>query len=215
MKKLNINGIALAIGLAFSVGAMAQGMTQDQYKSGKSVIAAEYKIAKGACASLSGNANDICKAQASGKAKVDAAELSAKYLPSENANYKLRVARAEADYLVAKQRCDDSAGNTKDVCIKEAKAAAVAAKADAKAQKTSAAAHLSADEKTVKAQIDAADEFTKTQSKAKQQSADARDDAAVDKRAANYTVAKEKCNALAGDAKGNCLKDASARFGKS
>lgn len=215
MKKLNINVLALAIGLAFSAGVMAQAMTQEQYKSGKKVIAAGYKIATSACASLSGNAKDICKAEAGGKAKVDAAQLSANYLPSANASYKLRFARAEADYLVAKQQCDDKAGNLKDVCIKEAKAAAIAAKADAKAQKAIVGAHLSADQKSVKAQIIAADEFSAAQSKASRQSAAARNDAASAKRAANYAVAKEKCDALAGDAKGSCIKDATARFGKS
>ena len=35
---------------------------------------------------------------------------------------------------MAKERCDDKAGNVKDVCVKEARAAAVAAKADAKAK---------------------------------------------------------------------------------
>jgi hypothetical protein len=42
------------------------------------------------------------------------------------------VAKAEADYRVAKERCDDQAGNVKDVCLEEAKAAEAAAKADAK-----------------------------------------------------------------------------------
>ena len=41
----------------------------------------------------------------------------------------------EADYKVAMEKCDDKAGNLKDVCIKEAKAAMKSAKADAKANK--------------------------------------------------------------------------------
>ena len=44
---------------------------------------------------------------------------------------------------------------------------------------------------------------------------DARKDAASDKRDANYAVAKEKCDALAGDAKNTCMSDAKARYGKS
>ena len=35
------------------------------------------------------------------------------------------------------------------------------------------------------------------------------------KRDAEYAVAKEKCDAFAGDAKTNCLNEANARFGKS
>ena len=53
--KFNINAIAMAIGLAFSAGAMAQTMSKDHIKSGKDGIAAEYKSAKAACGSLSGN----------------------------------------------------------------------------------------------------------------------------------------------------------------
>jgi hypothetical protein len=132
--KFNINAIAIAIGLAFSVGAIAQTMSKDEYKSAKDGIATEYKSAKAACGSLSGNAKDICLAEAGGNEKVAKAELEAKYKPSVDASYKVRVARADADYAVAREKCDDLAGNVKDVCVKEAKAAAVAAKADAKAQ---------------------------------------------------------------------------------
>jgi hypothetical protein len=42
------------------------------------------------------------------------------------------VAKAESAYAVAKEKCDDLAGNTKDVCVKEAKAVEVKALADAK-----------------------------------------------------------------------------------
>lgn len=215
MKNLHINVVAMAISLACSAGAMAQAMTSADYKAARNVIATQYKADKGACASLSGNAKDICKAQAQGKEKINAAELSTRYHPSEDANYKLGVARAEADYSVAKEQCDDLAGNVKDVCVKQAKAAAISAKADAKAHKKIAAAHQSADEQSVKAQIDAADKGSEAQAKAREESLDARNDAAVARHAAEYKVAKEKCDALAGDAKGSCLKDAAARFGKS
>ena len=42
------------------------------------------------------------------------------------------VAKAESTYAVAKEKCDDKAGNDKDVCLKEAKAVEVKALADAK-----------------------------------------------------------------------------------
>jgi hypothetical protein len=45
--------------------------------------------------------------------------------------------------------------------------------------------------------------------------ADARKDAASDKRDADCAVAKEKCDAFASDAKSNCRKAAKVRFGKS
>ena len=134
MNKLNINAIALAVTLAFSAGAMAEGMSKVDYKAGKDKIAAMYKTDKAACSSLSGNASDICKAEAKGKEKVAAAELEASYQPTSKHRYQARVAKADADYDVAKEKCDDLSGNTKDVCVKEAKAAQTAAIADAKTQ---------------------------------------------------------------------------------
>ena len=53
-------------------------------------------------------------AKAGGREKVAKAELEARDKPSENASYKLRVARADADYSVAKEACDDKAGNVKE-----------------------------------------------------------------------------------------------------
>jgi len=193
MNTLNIKTIAIALTLAFSAGAMAQGMSKADYQAGKDRISADYKSARGACTSFSGNAKDICVADAEGKKNVAKAELEVSYKPSAKTKYDARVARAEADYAVAKEKCDDLAGNPKDVCVKEAKAAQVAAKADAKAWMKTAEANSTASEK----------------------GADARKDARADKADADYAVAKEKCDSLAGGAKDQCLNDAKARFGKS
>lgn len=192
VNKFNINMIALAVGLAFSAGAMAEGISKDDYTAGKDRIAAEYKAAKSGCASLSGNANDICIAEAKGREKIGIAELEASYKPSLETRYQARIARGEADYAVARERCNELAGNAKDVCVKEAKAAETAAKADAKAQMKISDANATANEK----------------------SAGARKDAAADKLDAQYGVAKEKCDTYAGSAKDQCLEQAKARFGK-
>ena len=193
MNTLKINMIALAVSLAFSTGAMAQGMSKNDYKAGKDRITAGYTVAKAGCALLSGNPNDICMAGAKGNEKVAMAELEAGYKPTTENRYEARVARAEADYDTAKEKCDDMAGNLKDVCLKEAKSAETAAKADAKAQMKTSEANATAIEK----------------------SADANKDAAADKRDAEYKVAKEKCDTYAGNAKDVCVNEAKARFGKS
>ena len=44
--------------------------------------------------------------------------------------------------------------------------------------------------------------------------ADARRQAASDKRDADYKVAAEKCDALSGSAKNTCISDAKMRYGK-
>jgi osmotically-inducible protein OsmY len=131
VNKLKINAIAIAAGLAFSAGATAQSMSKAEYKSGKDGIAAEYKSARAACASMSGSARDgnrgtiqrqICEAEANGKKKVAKAELEARYAPSDKNRDAVRVAKAKAGYSVAKEKCEQ-AGNVKQVCMKEAKAA--------------------------------------------------------------------------------------------
>lgn len=192
MNTLNIHAIALAVSLTFSAGAMAQNVSKDNYLSVKDKIAADYKLAKASCDSLSGNPNDICMAGAKGNEKVALAELEAGYKSTPENRYQARVVRADAEYELAKERCDDRAGNTKDVCMKEAKSAETAAKADAKAQMKTADANATANEK----------------------SADARKDAAEDKLGAQYKVAKEKCDTYAGNAKVVCVNEAKVKFGQ-
>lgn len=203
MKKFNLSAVVIAASLLFSASAMAQGISKDEFKSGKTKISADYKAAKAACSSLSGNAKDICIVDAKGKEKVSKAELDERYQPSVKTQYEVRVAKAEATYALEKEKCDDLAGNPKDVCVKEAKAAEVAAKADAKTQMKTTDANATAKEKTGEARA-----------KAATQAADARSDAATDKLDARYQVEKEKCDALAGAAKDTCMAQAKARFNK-
>ena len=162
--------------------AHAATMSKPDYDSGKTRISAAYKADKAACAALANNAKDICMEEAKGREKVAKAELEYGYSAKAKDQNKLMLARADANYNVAKEKCDDLSGNAKDVCVKEAKAVHIKAKADAKLGSTIA---------------------------------EARTDAASDKKDADYKVAAEKCDALAGDAKGSCIAAAKARFGKS
>jgi len=81
---------------------------------------------------MKGNAKDVCKAQAKGDKDVAEANAEANYKGTEKAWWKARKAKADADYSVAKEKCDDLKGNDKDICQKDAKAAHVKAVADAK-----------------------------------------------------------------------------------
>lgn len=204
MTKFKMKAVAMVLGFAFSAVAGAQGISRDEYSAGKERTSSEYKKAKAACDYLAHNAKDICVAEAAGWEKVARADLEASYRPSVKATYAARVARAEADYSVARQRCDDKSGNVKDVCITEAKAAATVAKADAKAQMTTRKANDTAAEKTADARADASATAN-----------EARRDAATDKRDAEYQVEKEKCDTYSGSAKDSCQSQAKARFGKS
>ncbi|MDO9312954.1 MAG: hypothetical protein Q7T97_00220 [Burkholderiaceae bacterium] len=173
--------LVIASLLALPLLAQANPMAQADYKATKSRISADHKADKIACGSLAGNAKDICHEEADGKEKVALAELEYSYTGKPADHTKLMEAKAEAAYGVAKEKCDDLAGNPKDVCVKEAKAIETKALADAKMNK-----------KIGEAQTDASQ-------------------AKID---ADYKVAAEKCDALAGDAKAGCVSAAKARFGK-
>ncbi len=132
MKTFNIKLIALALGFAFSAGAMAASMTKAEYKASKDTISADYKTGKAACDSLTANAKDICRAEAKGKERVASAQLEDKYKPTPKAQYKALLAKSSADYAVSKEKCDDLSGDFKKTCIKDAKLVRTTAIADAK-----------------------------------------------------------------------------------
>lgn len=205
MKRSTTTALAAAIALAFATAALAgPTMSKPEHSAAKGSITAGYKSDKAGCGPLAGNGKDICMAEARGREKVALAQLQASYEPSDRARYDVRIAKADATHSVAKERCDDRAGNAKDVCRKEAASAHTAATVDAKAQMKTADARGTAAIKSEKADV-----------KADKQVAEVRKDAAEDKRDAEYAVAKEKCDALAGDPKDLCVKDAKARYGRS
>ena len=173
--------------------APAAPITKDTYDTAVKNAEMQAKIDKDACSSRSGNAKDICLAEANGKEKVAKADAEAAYKSTPKAREDARVTRAEATHNVAKEKCDELAGNPKDVCVKEADAALVKAKADAKVDRVAADARQDAATKQ----------------------ADANKEASADKRNAEYKVAIEKCDALAGPAKDTCVSNAKVQYGKS
>jgi hypothetical protein len=182
MKLLSTPRVALlAAAMSFGMAVQAQSMSSEERSAAQDRINAEYKADRAACDRMSGNAKDICVEQAKGKEKVADAELQYRRSGKAEDATKVALAKADAAYEVAKERCDDLSGNQKDVCMKEAKAAETRAKTDAKAA---------------------------------EKSAEARQDATQDKRDAEYKVAMERCDSLAGAAKDDCQKAAKARFGR-
>jgi hypothetical protein len=172
--------LAVAIGaFAFAAGAQAAG-DKDAYNQAKASAKATYEAAKTKCDALKDNAKDICIAEAKAARTRTEVDAEAVYKGTPKAREHAINEIAEADYKVAKERCDDKAGNEKDVCVKVAKATLTKAKADAKAARVST---------------------------------DAKVDASKEKREADYKVAAEKCDAMSGDAKSACVKQAKAKYG--
>jgi hypothetical protein len=131
--------------------AQATTLSRSDYSAGKSRASADYKADKAACASMSGNAKDICVEEAKGKEKVARAELAFSYTGKPKDESKVLTARADAAYNVAKERCDDRSGNDKDVCVKEAKSVKAKTMADVKLGKKIDSASATADDSKRKA----------------------------------------------------------------
>ena len=164
-----------------SQAAYATNIGKPEYVANKARIGDVYKADKTACKSLTANAKDICFEEAKAKDKLALAELEYSYTGKRKDRDNIVSVKADGTYAVSKERCDDKAGNDKDVCVKEAKAVKAKVLADLKLSQRVGAAR-----------------------------ADARDD----KRDADYKVAIEKCDALAGDAKSSCVMQAKAMAGK-
>lgn len=163
-------------------GSFAATMTSAEVSAAKSRISADFKAGKAACAASTGNAKDICVEQAKAKEKIALAELEYTNSGSVKDAGKLAVTKADTTYAVAKEMCDDQAGDAKTLCRTEAKTAHTKAIADTKLVR---------------------------------KVGEARTDAAQQKRDADYKVAAEKCESLAGDLKTACINDAKLRAGKS
>lgn len=187
--KYKIAALTLALSPLFAGHALA--MTKAEYKAVEDRIEVDYKANKQRCATLAGNTKDICQAEAKGIEKVSKAQLEAQFKPTPSAEFAVREARADAQYDIAKEKCDDLSGNTKDVCEKDAKAAHVRALADAKVAKT--------DAETADVRVE--------------KLAAAQKSAVGDKLSADYGAAKERCDALSGAGKDACIADAKVRFG--
>jgi len=190
---LGVAGCATQRDAPMAAAKPAAPISKDAYAVAVKNAEMQYKMEKDACASRSGNAKDICLAEANGKEKVAKADAEAAYKNTPKVREDARVTRAEATYGVAKEKCDNLSGNPKDVCVKEADAALIKAKAEAKVDRVA----------------------TDTRHDAEAKQADARNEANKDKRDAEYKVAIEKCDALAGTAKDACVSGAKSQYGKS
>jgi len=114
------------------------------YKQTRDVADATYASAKKACQSMAGNAKDICMAEAQAARDKSKATADAQHKGTPKAHLDARLVAAKADYKVAVERCDDKAGDEKNACVKEAKAARAKIEADAKASRESTEARQQA-----------------------------------------------------------------------
>jgi hypothetical protein len=172
MNKLLATVLATAAGLSFATASIAaSNEAKAAYNAAKDGASADYKLARAKCDAQAGNPKDVCVAEAKAvRVRVDS-EAMAQYKNTLKARTTAREDIAKADYAVAKAKCGGLSGNDKDVCLKQASAAKIAAIADAKA-----------DKKVVEARKDARDDKT-----------DARYKVAMEKCDASSGPAKDAC----------------------
>ena len=153
------------------------------------------------------------------------------------AEYQSTKTHIKADYTSDKAACGSRSGNAKDICIEEGKAKQSVALAEleyaysgkasdrnkvqvAKAESSFAVAKERCDDLAGHPKAVCVQEAKAVKVKALadaklgKEVGEARKDAAIDTRDADYQVAIEKCAALAGDAKTNCVAAAKTTYGK-
>lgn len=162
---------------------------------------------------------------------------SAAAAPMTKGEFDSAKTRIGADYKTDKAACDSLAMNAKDICIEEAKGKEKIAYAEldftfsgkpadrtkvlvAKAESAYAVAKERCDDKAGHERDVCVKEAKSVETAALADAklgkviGEARKDAAIDKRDAEYKVAAEKCEALAGDAKTACISAAKSKYGK-
>lgn len=149
MSRYHLGAIISVIGLAFGTAAVAQGISPEEYRASRKTISAEDRRASAQCGPLGGNAADVCRAEVSGRKGIARAELEARRHPSENSRREIGMAKANADYAVAKVQCAAKSRNDREDCLKAAKAALLRGKPAVGAQHgISQVEEISADEST-------------------------------------------------------------------
>ena len=154
------------------------------------------------------------------------------------ADYSASKTSISKNYTAEKAACKSQTSNAKDICIQEAKAKEKIARAElefaysgkakdgtkvwvAKADGAFSIAKEKCDDQTGNAKDLCRQEAKAAHTKALADAklgrvvGDARTDAVQTKRDADYKVAAEKCEAMTGDAKTQCVAMAKSNFGKS
>ncbi|WP_284620183.1 hypothetical protein [Aquabacterium humicola] len=104
-----------------ATAAPAAKLTKDQVKAEKDRIEEAYKADKKACDGMKSNAKDVCQAEAKAKEKVAKADLKYRETGDAKDAAKLAEVKAETEYDVAKEKCEDLKGSAQSDCKKQAK----------------------------------------------------------------------------------------------
>jgi len=137
MKTLIATLLATAAGASFAAAPTA-ALNHDPatYRNVTQKAETEYRAAVTKCDARSGNDKDVCMAEARLARTRTEADVLSKYNNNPVSRTRARTNIADAEYALAKARCDTKSGADKDSCVDNAKSVHTAALADAKAERT-------------------------------------------------------------------------------
>jgi osmotically-inducible protein OsmY len=136
MKTLIATLFATAAGAAFAAPTVALNHDPASYRAVTQKAAADYKAATAKCGSMSGNDKDVCMAEARlARTRTESDALS-QYNNTAKGREKARTSLADAEYDLAKTKCNAKSGADKDDCMNNAKSVHTAAVADARSAAT-------------------------------------------------------------------------------
>jgi hypothetical protein len=143
-RKKHLIALALVLGAGAAGGVYGgeAGLGKEAMKAAEKRVEAQAKAQRKACARFRGNAREVCELQAEGWEKVAKAELEARQEPGPEAEKKVKFARADAEYDVARQRCEPLKDRARDKCLARAKHELEAAERLAKVEKVEELAAL-------------------------------------------------------------------------
>jgi hypothetical protein len=127
---------ATAFGISTAVESPRSLMSPVDYGAAKKAIEAEIRVSLSGCRDKEGLDKEVCKAEARADERVRKADLEAQYRGTVAAAADAKLARAKAQYEVAKVKCSDQRSEDKLSCLKSARAEKAKALAEAKLAST-------------------------------------------------------------------------------
>lgn len=118
--------------LAGAASASFAASNPDAYRQQAAKADSDYKIARDNCKTQKGNSKDVCQYEAKAARARALVDATAQYKDDSRSLEKARVALAEAEYDVAKEKCDDAASGEKSNCVRDARASRTTALGEAR-----------------------------------------------------------------------------------
>jgi hypothetical protein len=122
---------AAAFGISAAVDSPRSLMSPVDYSASRKGIEADAQTTIAKCANLEDRGRDICKAEARASERIRKADLEADYRGTVAAAADARLARAKAQYDVARVKCGGEHGDGKLSCLRSARAEKAKALSDA------------------------------------------------------------------------------------